>query len=81
MCGVHWPGETLHKANVHRPHILSGVLQEKGLKVQQVLFFPEENAFDLCGVGNGLLGTSNGGAAFPIPNHFKVKCKLSSQKL
>jgi len=49
------------------------------LKVEQVLSFPEENAVDLYGVGDGLLGTNNGGTPFPIPNHCKVNRKLRSQ--
>lgn len=65
--------------HVHRPNILTGVRQEKSLKVEQVLSFPEENAVDLYGVGDELVGTNNGGTAFPIPNHCKVNCKLRSQ--
>jgi len=79
MCGVHWRWETLHKTNVHRPNILTGVRQEKSLKVEQVLAFSEENSVDLYGVGDELLGTYNGGTAFSIPNHCKVNCKLRSQ--
>jgi hypothetical protein len=79
MCGVHWPCETLHKTNVHRPNILTGVRKEKSLKFEQVLSFSEENAVDLYVVGDGLLGTNNGGTAFPIPDHCKVNCKLRSQ--
>ena len=79
MCGVRWPGETLQKTNVYTPTILTGVRQEKDLKVKQVLFCPEENAVDLYSVGDGLLGTNNGGTAFPIPNHCKVNCTLRSQ--
>jgi hypothetical protein len=43
------------------------VRQEKSLKAEQALSFPEENAVDLYGVGDGLLGTNNEGSAFPIP--------------
>jgi len=77
--GVHWPCETLHKTNVHRLNILTGVRQGKSLKVEQLLSFPEENAVDLYGVGDGVLGINNGGTALPIPNHYKVNCKLRSQ--
>jgi len=61
------------------PNNLTGVRQEKSLKVEQVLSFPEENAVDLYGVGDELLSTNNGGTAFSIPNHCKVNCKLRSQ--